>query len=140
MVSTNDVQTAVIGLLTGTYAVTELVHEEVREDEWQGTDFVYPALRVQITNLMPEEDGTCRETKTFAQFTIQCYSEADSSKQCGTLANTVVSAIFGQVLTRPYMRSLRINVMRVVPPYRTAPRIWRSDVQAQCHIYETVSS
>lgn len=74
-------QTSVVALLTagGTGA------QEVRECEWQSTDFKYPNIRVSV-DLFPTING-CGPDK--ANFLIETFSEQKSSLEAETIASTM---------------------------------------------------
>ena len=58
MRSIEEVQGAMISYLKSQSPVTSLLGgtTEIRESEWQGTDFVYPAVRLSI-DWMPSVNG-----------------------------------------------------------------------------------
>lgn len=66
---------------------------EVREFEWQGTDFTYPNIRVRI-NQLEYENTTCTKGKILGVILIS--SELPSSKQCMTISSQIIEQLHGK--------------------------------------------
>ena len=53
--SNNEVQAAIIARLKAQTTVTaEVLATEIREDQWQGTEFSYPNIRVKMLHNRPQ--------------------------------------------------------------------------------------
>lgn len=62
--------------------------ESVKESQYQGTTFVYPAIRVRVGRQIPITDrGPCDHTRL--TFSILCLTEGGSSKAADHLAGLV---------------------------------------------------
>ena len=92
MIANNNIQAAIITKLK---ADTDLVawltarsaSNEIRESNWQGAAFTYPAVRVQTGTQQPGPDTShCYLTTSEIPFTVLCFSESDSSQQADILA------------------------------------------------------
>lgn len=59
---------------------------EIREAQWQGADFVYPALRVYV-DVLPSMNGCGTDT---AYVCLEVYSEEKSSKQAKEIASYLI--------------------------------------------------
>ena len=74
-----DIQAAVISYLkaspTITSQMTGISGTEIRETQWQGSDFVYPALRVYV-DFMPSINGCGVDS---AHICIEVHAEEKSS-------------------------------------------------------------
>src|SRR5512144_3108228 len=101
MISNDLIQAAIISkLLTDTALIAWLtargVADEIREAQYQGTEFNFPCVRVQVGSQQPDGNGPCYTTTGETPFTIYCYSEADSSQQSDQLAGLVDDALLGK--------------------------------------------
>lgn len=88
MISVNDIQAAFIyslkadALITGT-----LGNYDIREDEWQGKEFVYPNLRVDVGDLIPQLTEPCDQIKVAVNIIV--FTESDSSASANYLASLI---------------------------------------------------
>jgi len=58
--SNADIQAAIVAKLKASTQVTAKVSAlEIREDQWQGTEFVYPNIRVRMISNRPYESEDC---------------------------------------------------------------------------------
>lgn len=88
-VTEETVQTAFIANLkadSGLYPWFGTSGTEIREAMWQGSDFVYPALRVYV-DVMPSINGCGTDT---ANVCLEVYSEEKSSKQAKAIAGYLI--------------------------------------------------
>lgn len=124
MISPNDIQA---GLLSRLQADTTLVAllagtTSIKADQWQGTTFVYPAIRINLGMISPI--GECVSgTLTFG---IECYSEDASEKEANTLAYTVNNALHTKSFSSGSVR-FSLYSRGVVPAIRSDERTWRSE-------------
>ena len=65
MITNNTIQAALISKLLANITITAELDdaEEIRENEWQGTAFSYPNIRVRIISNDPLENTYCTQTK-----------------------------------------------------------------------------
>jgi len=109
---------------------------EIREDNWTGTDFVYPGCRVAINSLSPIGDGECRPLMWEVAFSVLCYAEGSSSKAAANLAGIVEKYLIGRRIKYPSDIPIVIPVTRinvppngVIPPVPENERLWRAENQ-----------
>ncbi len=92
-VTSLDVQAAVISYLKGQTSITSqltgISGTEIREYQWQGADFVYPALRVYV-DLRPSINGCGPDT---AMVCIEAHSEQKSSMPCQQLTGALTTVL-----------------------------------------------
>lgn len=88
-ISNYQVRADVITALKAEATVTALLtdSDEIREYQWQGTVFGYPAIRVQAETARRPDTDQCNIWNV--TITVHCYAESDSSRQCELLANAV---------------------------------------------------
>lgn len=146
MISHASFQEQVLDELQAYVALTALVPTtEIRETQWQGTEFTYPAIRVDTRNQIPEGSGQCRPTISIENFTILAYSENDSSLECERICFEIIEALFGRQLEDtapsqgPNWRAETVNLIQFNAPRRMAERTWRGEVIFRCRVKETSS-
>lgn len=138
MISFDLLQAAIVAALKADAPLVAVVGDEIRESQWQGTDFVYPGVRVELYSGTPIGEK-CVDTHSLVGFTILCYSENDSSQEADQIAGLVVTALYLETLTAAtfYSGLIRISGPGVRSARRMIERIWRSEVEFQTNIYET---
>ena len=69
--------------------------ENIKEDQYQGRTFTYPAVRVDIQRQEPmNEKDQCDPAALF--FTVRCYAQANSSQDADKLAEAVNNVLHKQ--------------------------------------------
>lgn len=91
MISNEIIQAALISYLKADTSIISFLtqfnaQDEIRESEYQAREFVYPAIRLELGVQIEEGNPPCYST---LPFTVYCYSEEASSKQCNQLAGLV---------------------------------------------------
>lgn len=143
MISPELTQAAIITKLKANATLTAWLTarsagSEIRELQWQGAAFVYPAVRVQVGRQLPDGlTSVCYETNGELTFTAVSYSENDSSLQADQLAGLVNEALLGQVLSGSGFRSLRIQSDGLTKATRTGERVWQATGLYRAYIFET---
>lgn len=113
MIGNNSIQAAIISKLKADVALTAWLtlagsSDEIREAQWQGTDFELPAVRVNVGINAPFEDS-CYPENCDVAFIVSCFSEEGSSSQVDQLMHLVCSALIGKRLTGSGWSSLSIR-------------------------------
>lgn len=143
MISNELFQAAVVAKLKANTALVNWLTalsagNEIRETSWQGATFTYPAVRVEAGNQLPgPQTSVCYLTTGEITFTVQSFSESDSSKQADELAGMVNNALMGTRLNGTGFNSLSIQSDGLTHAARTAERVWRSVGLYRVQIYET---
>jgi hypothetical protein len=95
MIPEELVQAALITKLKGATGVVGYLNsaDEIKEAQWQGTTFKYPAVRVKmgIQTPLPEDCAS-----SIVPFIVICKGEKASSKTTSVLASAVVNALQGR--------------------------------------------
>ena len=90
-ISNNQIQAGLISKLKNSTALTTgsaVTANEVREDQWQGTQFNYPNVRVRLLSNTPVESvDSCRRTRFTVSFLV--FSEDSSSLESGEIAGII---------------------------------------------------
>lgn len=127
-------------LQADTTLVNELgMADQIREDFWAGTDWIFPALRINVIDISPSTDGSCHLTNwrvTFSiivvtQPTVSAGSYDASPGQSMDLVDYTTDALFGEKLESSgnFICETRINVVDQTGPMPESPAGgWRAEV------------
>lgn len=143
MITNNDIQAALVAKLKANtplvaWLTAKSAANEIRETNWQGAAFSYPAVRIEAGTQLPgPRDSHCYLTTGEVTFTALSFSESDSSQQADELAGLVNAALMGQRLSASSFRSLVIQSDGLTHADRTAERVWRAIGLYRMQIYET---
>lgn len=114
-----QVQSAIISYLKGQTSITSQLTgvsgTEVREYQWQGADFVYPALRVYV-DLKPSINGCGPDT---AMVCIEAHSEQKSSLQCQQLTGSLTLLLHKKRFKAGVLDFPMVRVTDTTRPERT---------------------
>ncbi len=140
MLSNDLIQAAIITKLKANTALTNFLTaasaaNEIREAQWQGREFVYPAVRVQVGTQAAGGNGPCYVTTGQTPFTIYCYSEQDSSRQSDQLAGLVDDALLGLRLSGTGFRTGPVLSDGLVKAVRTGERTWQAIFLGRMQLY-----
>lgn len=140
MLSNDLIQAAIIDKLQADTALmawlTGLsVSDEIREAFWQGTEFSYPNVRVQVGSQLAGGNGPCYVMTGQTPFTIYCYSEADSSMQADQLAGLVEDALLGKHIAGSGFRTGPVLSDGLVHAARTGERVWQATFLGRMQLY-----
>lgn len=119
--------TALIAWLT-TYSA----QAEVRENQWQGREFVYPAVRVDLLNQTEPGDPPCFSQ---VQFSVFSFAEGDSSLTCAQLSGLIDTALIRKKFSGTGYESGLVTTLGGIPPIRTGERVWQGLGQYQANLY-----
>ena len=127
MISNNEIQEALITKLKAeTTVLAELSDtNEIREDQWQGSAFSYPAIRVRMYSNSPLENSDCDQTKI--RVGLEVFSEDASSQQ----ADTIAGIIHDELHDKPFSQGSLLIALRtndLIPATRSNMRTWKSEV------------
>lgn len=128
MLSNNTIQAAIIAKLKGNATiVAELAsNAEIKEDQYQGTEFVYPAVRVQLTSNEPlTQDANCHHTRI--GLSILVFAEDDSSLNSDRIAGIIHNELHAQQYTINAI-AISLHTTNLVPAIRSDIRTWRSQI------------
>ena len=141
MISNDVIQAAIIAKLKANTALVAWLTNlnagsEIRESQWQGTVFTYPAVRVDLGTQVPgPANGSCHLSESEIPFSVYSMSEADSSQQADVLAGLVNTALFSNRISGTNWTSLVIDSDGLISASREAPRFWRATGLYRVRIY-----
>lgn len=131
MIANDRVQAGIIAKLKANAALiawltAKSADDEIRESQWQGTVFTYPAVRVDLGTQLPGGNGPCYLINGEIPFTVYSYSEDDSSKQADVLAGLVNVALLGEQFSGTGFTTGLVKSDGLVSASRLAERLWRA--------------
>ncbi len=103
--------------------------DELREDQWQGREFSYPAIRIRIIRNEPIID--CNQT---VEFSFQTFSEQSSSKQADDICGTINDEFHDKSFSRNSIRFTGVICQNLSPAMRVDERTWRAETFFEARI------
>ena len=130
MISNDEVAKALISYLKSQILVTNLLTlletgaVEIRESQWQGTDFSYPAVRLKMIRNAPTNDDC---NKNEIMFSWGVFTEDQSSLYCNQICGTIAEVSHQKHFSSEGLL-LSLRVTNLVPAIRSDTRTWRGEV------------
>lgn len=124
--SNNEIKAAIVARLKDSSTiVAELSNSrDIKEAQWQGTEFVYPAIRVLVrTNDHPNND--CDYTLVTASVLV--FSEEYSSLEADRIAGIIRDVLHKKSFTSNSVAFTGMRVTNLVPAIRNSRNTWRSE-------------
>ena len=101
--------------------------EEIKEDQWQGTTFEYPALRVNLIESKPSnQTQNCSQAAIKLQ--IEVFTEDDSSRNCDRIAGIICNVLHPQQFTNQSI-NLALTLENLVPAKRRDEKTWEAQIK-----------
>lgn len=128
MIDNDHIQAALIAFLKSKSSVTSLLATagEVREDQYQGTQYAFPAVRVQLGTQTPISGNGC---PSIIHFSVLCYTEDASSQKADELAGAVNNELYNHSFNRNNVRFGMVVSEGLVAAVRQDFRTWRSEAK-----------
>lgn len=124
MLGNDTIQEGIVTRLKAISAITTLVGDEIRETEWQGTEFAYPGIRVDIEQIPSIEGCDYGEIDFF----VRVFTEDASSKNCSNIAG-VVFLNLPRAFTSNGVLFTGVYCRRMGRPLRIGKRTWQSNME-----------
>lgn len=132
MISDEVFQADIIAKLKSITSVTALLPEQasgIKESQWQGDTFQYPAVRLDLERSGYYFDEQERCSLYRLEFSIYVFSQERSSKQCsqitGLIENAMTSTGFTGISGTHYQR---VKLEDKVSAFRQDEHTWRSQL------------
>lgn len=117
-------ETIVAKLKASSAVIAEVPAVEIREDQWQGTEFTYPNIRVKMISNKPENVTCDRADVTLS---IQVHSEDASSYPADRIAGIIANVLHRSPFSSSGL-TFSLRITNLVPAIRSDTRTWRSEV------------
>lgn len=128
----NDlIQSAIVAYLKSQATVLAELKDtnEIREDQWQGSTFTYPNIRVRLISNIPLENNCDGSTVVMS---ILAFSEESSSHEADKIAGIINMALCGSnEKGKSFVyQSIRFSTFpnNLIPAIRQDKNTWRSEV------------
>jgi hypothetical protein len=137
----DEIQSALVAYLKTKTTITNLLitidipigATEIREDQWQGTEFDYPNIRVRmISNYPLRNNYECSES-TFT-VSIMAFSQDYSSWEADKIAGIISTSLNGKSFTQGSVQ-FYLRTTNLIPAVRSDMHTWR----AECLVQGTAS-
>ena len=128
MLRNDQIQAALIAKLkANTTIVAELASSaDIKEDQYQGTEFNYPGVRVQLnSNESLTQDANCPHTRIGLSLLI--FTEDDSSLEADRIAGIIHNELHAQQYTINGI-AISLHTTNLIPEIRSDVRTWRSQI------------
>lgn len=132
MIPNDTVQASIISKLKNNSTITAALvgygsdANQVKEAQWQGSDFLYPAVRVLIgTQTNDRASPYC--SFGFLPFTISVLSQKKSSQEADDLLGTINNQLHGSYATGVGMQLQHIECIGLTGAIRVSEQLWRSE-------------
>lgn len=103
--------------------------DEIREEQWQGSTFTYPNIRVRLISNIPLENNCDGSTVVMS---ILAFSEEASSHEADRIAGIINTALCGsEEKGKSFVyQSIRFSTFpnNLIPAIRSDKNTWRSEV------------
>ena len=134
MIRNDQVQAALISRLKANNTITSLIvsgtaqdetwHTDIREDQWEGTSFGYPNVRVRLLPSSPLGDKDCHIIKFSVSFLV--FSEEQSSMEADQIAGIITNEFHGKTFLANNIE-ISLRLASLIPAVRSDTRTWRSE-------------
>jgi hypothetical protein len=125
MYSNYRVRTGLVNFLKNNSAIIGLVSDEIRERQYQGTDFTYPAVRIRILQQKPPMDVNCNWTDL--QFAVQSYSESSSSEESEKMEAEVTNFLDKKTISYDGIKIYALHCAGMLEAQRIDERTWMAE-------------
>jgi len=126
--SNDAIQAAIIARLKANSSITtEVPATEIREDQWAGSNYSYPNIRVKMVRNMPDRIENCN--RGTIDVWILVFTEDDSSRNADRIAGIINDVLHVTQFTEEGIQ-LALHTVNLVPAFRSEDnRTWQSEVR-----------
>src|ERR1035437_10142192 len=127
MISVSDIQAAfVTSLKADTLVTAVMLADEIRENQWQGKDFIYPNIRI---DMLPERPATMSNCEgNYVDVLFRVFSEQTSSKEANDIAVQIANKFHNKSITMSG-RSFLLVCTSLVPANRIDKNTWEAQAR-----------
>lgn len=127
MISVSDIQAAfVTSLKADTLVTAVMLADEIRENQWQGKDFTYPNVRI---DMLPERPATMSNCEgNYVDVLFRVFSEQTSSKEANDIAVKIANKYHNKSFPIGTLRFMLV-CSSLVPANRIDTKTWEAQVR-----------
>jgi len=146
MISLEVVQAEIITLLKDDIDLGLRVGVEIREEQWQGTQFDYPCIRTSAVSAIPMGEDLCGPNNSRNRFSVLSMAEDASSQNADINMGLAIKALAGRVFTgaaTAFTNPFVSGKIRVVAPGQQSAlndpqNLWTARTTFEVNIYEQI--
>ena len=127
MIRPDEVQSALVQYMKVNTTITASIpdgSDEIRESQWQGVNFKYPNIRVNVPRLT-EMTNLCHAFN--ADFSILVFSEEASSYEADKIVGIINNVLHRRSFSYQNVRFV-LTTSTIIPAIRSESRLWRSEL------------
>jgi hypothetical protein len=122
----DEIQAALLAYIrTKATILAEITTTEMKEDQWQGTTFTYPAIRIQLHPTIPSKSDPCSSHDVSVSFLV--FTEDASSQKADKIAGIINQALHGRAFSSNNI-AFTLWTTNLIPAIRSDKTTWRSEV------------
>lgn len=133
----DEIQSSIVSYLKSVSAIYNLLitldnasgTSEIREDQWQGTEFDYPNIRVRMIDNKPIIDNPDCSATIFT-VSIMSFSQDASSWEADKIAGIISTSVNGKTFTTLGVE-IYLRTLNLIPAVRSDVHTWRAECLMQ---------
>jgi len=127
MIGNDIVQAAIIAKMKGNGAIIAVLNSsnEIKEAQWQGVSFLYPAVRVNI-GTQSNDRGSPFCNFGYLPFSVKVFSEQESSLQADNIMGIINTQLHGSYAVGTAMILNQIECIGLIGAIRISGQLWQS--------------
>ena len=123
--SNDEIQAALLAYIRTKATITAVITSaEMREDQWQGTTFTYPAIRIRMISNVPSS-MQCNYNNISLSFLV--FTEDASSQNADRIAGIISQALHDRSFSSNNI-AFYLKTTNLIPAIRSDKTTWRSEV------------
>jgi hypothetical protein len=140
VISNQVLQADIIADLKALAALTTLLKAatDIKEDQYQGTVYGYPAVRVALARQVPYRIPELCDHMTLT-FSIRVYSEQESSKEADTVMGVIAAHYHRHFFSGTGWKGW-INREAVVSAALWSEKLWRAEAFFRVNVYPNAAT
>ena len=132
LIPDEKIQADLITKLKTIATVTSLLTDgtsDIKELQWQGDDFHYPAVRLDLerNEYTLDEQERCGLYKV--EFSVYVFSQERSSKQASKIKGLLENALTAVGWNGTYAKYIKLHLLDSVPAVRESEVVWRTQLR-----------
>src|SRR3990167_2400923 len=97
---------------------------EIREDQWKGSDFIYPNIRLRLITNVPLGNEQCNTSQI--TLSVLIFAEAQSSLEADQIAGIINNELNGMSFESNNI-AFSLRITNLVPAIAIDLRTWRAE-------------
>lgn len=129
MIGDESIQASIVAKLKALAPFDTVSSTEIREFQWQGDEFAYPNIRIELEKNEYEFDEQERCQLQYIEFSVYAFSESKSSKESSRIKSAVINQLVGAGFTTLGVKFNRVRLIDNVPAVRQDERTFRTQAK-----------